>query len=100
MRKLSLQSTSISLLAFGLCGVVRGQTTPPAPEAKALMDQVTAAYKQLTALHEKLSFQTSGFPGNPGEIPQNAELRFQNPNRIWLSDAVSKSGKTVRRMVV
>jgi len=73
------------------------------PKARAVLDQMVAAYKGLTAFHEKMSFKASGSGANEimeNNSPHSLELRLQKPNKLWINQTERRMGKLTRRQVV
>src|SRR6184192_2313460 len=72
------------------------------PGAQAVVDQMIAAYKSLTVLHERISSKSETSPGilaAPSGFQM--ELRWQKPNKIWYrSEEWVATGKTHRAMIV
>jgi outer membrane lipoprotein-sorting protein len=78
------------------------QEPKPDPKAQALVDQMVTAYRDLPALHEKVTLTWTALPGAPAEggTPKSLELRWQKPNRFALSYEEEKAGKPVRHQAV
>jgi hypothetical protein len=75
------------------------------PRARALLDDVRAAYRALDALHVRVRWNAryqggmaaDDFP-LPG--PDQLELRLQRPNRLFLEASARRDGRTFRYRVV
>jgi general secretion pathway protein G len=93
----------ICCVFFTACLAVHAgaQDNKPDPKLQAVLDQMTTAYKNINALHLKATMKIAGIV--PEDIvdgmPENAELRLQRPNKIWL-DNTQRHGQIAKRHLI
>jgi hypothetical protein len=91
-------------ILFTACLAIHGgaQDNKRNPKVQAVLDQMTAAYKSLNTLHLKMTMKVTGTvpPTMTDEMPDDVELRFQRPNKVWLNYGEQKKAEIASRQQV
>ncbi len=94
---------------LGLSGLLLAAALAPSaaqvdPKAKAVLDEVSKAYKTIAALHEKVVFTTetkNAPPDTVGQEPLSIEIKLQRPNKLFVDfQRKGPAGKPIRDLVV
>jgi hypothetical protein len=93
-------SAALALLAILPISAAHAQDKTDA-NVLAMLRQSTAAYRALDSFLLKLTAKTTGDVKDLGDIPEAVEIRYQKPNKVFVSAAVrSPEGKVKRELIV